>query len=214
MTTSKLQKKVIGVISAAFGRYTIRENIKPEWLIDSAGCRLELDIYMEEVGIAVEVQGVQHYTYIPFFHGKKSGFDLSLSRDRVKREICAQRGIHLLEISSGSDTELSILLDNIRRILGHTAREIERLEQEAQSKMKERAIDMIQRYRLLNKMVARESSKANPQPLRIAKLNRKIEDLRKKLMEIGIDGDYYIVIDKRSFANVKPRRWVKRKNEE
>src|SRR3990172_12905641 len=98
MPTSKLQRKVSEALSLYFGQYTIRENTRPDWLITPDGERLELDFYIEEIKIAVEVQGKQHYEYVPHFHGDNDGYKERLRRDRFKKEICESRGIVFIEI--------------------------------------------------------------------------------------------------------------------
>ncbi len=99
MATSRLQKEVSRLLSIYFGKYTIRENIRPDWLICNCE-RLELDFYVEELEVAIEVQGQQHYRFVPLFHGDFDGFKKRLVYDEQKRIICAKRGIRLFEVSS------------------------------------------------------------------------------------------------------------------
>jgi hypothetical protein len=68
--------------------------IRPKWL---GG--LELDGYNEELNIAFEYNGKQHYKYCPFFHqGDPERFELQKQRDIKKYEICRIRGIKLIII--------------------------------------------------------------------------------------------------------------------
>lgn len=98
MSTSKLQRRTSELLSAHLAQYTIRENTRPEWLEG-----LELDFYVEELGIAIEVQGVQHYRYIPHFHLTPEGFQDQLRRDTIKRDICQVHGIDLFDVASEDD---------------------------------------------------------------------------------------------------------------
>lgn len=100
MATSKLQRKVSQLLSVHLGQYTIRENAHPDWLITKTGERLELDFYIEEPKVAIEVQGQQHFVFIPHFHKTYTGFEAQLSRDQTKRKICASKKIILYEIVS------------------------------------------------------------------------------------------------------------------
>ena len=59
---------------------------------------LELDCYDPELGIAVEYNGVQHYKFIPFFHKNKEAFLNQKYRDDMKRRICKENGILLIEV--------------------------------------------------------------------------------------------------------------------
>ena len=103
MSVSKLQYKIGNILYTHLGQFHIKENYRPEWLQTQQGNRLELDFYIKELRIAIEVQGRQHYEFVPFFHNDHDGFSDRLSKDRLKREICIQRGITLYEICSESD---------------------------------------------------------------------------------------------------------------
>ncbi len=72
---------------------------RPEWLVNKAGNRMELDGYCATLGIAFEHQGEQHYSAQIHFH-RKSGADLSRiqEHDVLKSTFCAQRGITLVAI--------------------------------------------------------------------------------------------------------------------
>lgn len=73
--------------------------IRPDFLKnDVTGCNLEIDLYNDELKLAVEVQGDQHYKFIPFFHRNKDAFLNQRYRDAMKKEKCKQKGITLIEI--------------------------------------------------------------------------------------------------------------------
>jgi hypothetical protein len=56
---------------------------------------LELDGYNEELNIAFEYNGVQHYKYNSHFHRTKDVFEQQLERDQRKYAICAKKNIKL-----------------------------------------------------------------------------------------------------------------------
>ena len=67
-----------------------------DWLRnDETGYPLYLDFYCDELGIAIECQGPQHFEPIDFFGGKES-FESLRRRDILKKELCAQHGISIL----------------------------------------------------------------------------------------------------------------------
>ena len=97
---SKLQNQASQILSVHLGRYTIRENHRPEWLQTTSGMRLELDFYIPDLNVAFEIQGRQHYEFVRHFHIDYDGFKRQLERDRIKREICARMGVVLYEAST------------------------------------------------------------------------------------------------------------------
>jgi hypothetical protein len=75
-------------------------SIRPNWLKNPrTGRNMELDLYNDELKIAVEVQGQQHYEYCPKWHpgGLKDFEDLKY-RDEMKEYLCASRGVRLIKV--------------------------------------------------------------------------------------------------------------------
>lgn len=100
MTSSLLQDYTNQLLSIHFGKYTIRECYRPDWLLGPRGQRLELDFYIDELNVAIEVQGRQHYEFVPKFHKTYTAFQHQEEIDRTKRNICASLGIRLLEVEN------------------------------------------------------------------------------------------------------------------
>ena len=59
---------------------------------------LEIDCYNDELKIGVEYNGVQHYKYTPFFHKNKEAFFNQKYRDEIKRTMCKENNILLIEV--------------------------------------------------------------------------------------------------------------------
>lgn len=74
------------------------KKIRPEWMKSESGFSLELDGYCEERKIAFEYNGIAHYKYIPYFHKAKSLFLTTRRRDSLKRKVCAEQGIILIQL--------------------------------------------------------------------------------------------------------------------
>ena len=74
--------------------------IRPDWLRNNVtGYNLELDIYNDNLKLAVEYNGKQHYEYVPHFHRQgKEQFRNQQYRDEIKRMLCRENGIRLIEI--------------------------------------------------------------------------------------------------------------------
>lgn len=60
---------------------------------------LEIDCFDRELGLGCEYNGIQHYKYSPFFHGNnKEKFMNQKYRDDMKRRMCRDNGITLIEV--------------------------------------------------------------------------------------------------------------------
>jgi len=55
-----------------------------------------LDFFIPSLGLVIEVNGRQHETFVPHFHGTKRDFVLQQQRDRRKAEWCAKNGFTLI----------------------------------------------------------------------------------------------------------------------
>ena len=72
---------------------------RPGWLINpETGKRMELDFFNEELAIAVEYNGRQHYEFTPYFHGTIDNFHKQLQRDRDKVNLCLRKKITLITV--------------------------------------------------------------------------------------------------------------------
>lgn len=83
---------VFNIVCRIFPEKEVVRHIRPDWLEG-----LELDIYIPEMKIGVEYQGQQHFHPIKAWGGEKA-LKAVQQRDQRKRQLCAQRGIHLVEI--------------------------------------------------------------------------------------------------------------------
>ncbi len=65
---------------------------------DISTYNMELDCYNEELKLAVEYNGRQHYNYVPHFHKNREAFYNQKYRDELKRIRCREHGISLIEV--------------------------------------------------------------------------------------------------------------------
>lgn len=70
----------------------------PKWLISEKGSQLELDGFNEKLRIAFEHQGIQHYSYLKHFHKSERDFQRQIKIDELKRSLCKENGVVLIEI--------------------------------------------------------------------------------------------------------------------
>jgi hypothetical protein len=86
--------------------------VRPDWLRNETGVRLELDGYSESLQIAFEHQGHQHYSQSAHLKGDFQGI---LARDFLKAKICKERGLRLITIPElASQTKIEELRSVIR----------------------------------------------------------------------------------------------------
>lgn len=121
MSTSKLQRKVKSMLLAYFPSASVEENTRPSWLTSESGQRLELDFYLPELKAAIEVQGEQHFRYIPFFHKNYSQFLKRKKADFQKKIVCKRSGIELWEINSLTQARIITRELAMRYYSGHVA---------------------------------------------------------------------------------------------
>jgi len=92
-------------------------NQRPAFLVNTiTGKPLELDCYNADLGLAVEYNGRQHYNYTPGMHKTHDAFRAQQYRDDMKRRMCEENGIILIEVpySIGVDSIQNYLTDKLR----------------------------------------------------------------------------------------------------
>ena len=93
---SFIQDLVKKQLSIWFPDKQIIENYRPDWLVG-----LEIDLYLPELKLAVEVNGLQHYVKIDKFFKTESQFEMQLIRDHVKKKILENENIKLISVKQG-----------------------------------------------------------------------------------------------------------------
>lgn len=91
---SKQHSRAREILTELFGMYIILEEVC------LPGTRLEVDFFIPDIKMMIEVNGQQHYEYVQHFHGSKQGFYESKKRDNLKREWCDINAIKLIELNS------------------------------------------------------------------------------------------------------------------
>ena len=87
----------------------------PKWLHQNKGDPKELDGYNEELKIAFEYDGAQHYELSNYYNKNEEEFKNLQYRDRLKTYRCEEKGIELIRIKYDEDfiSNPSIILDKI-----------------------------------------------------------------------------------------------------
>jgi len=75
------------------------EKIRPEILKNKVtGQNLEIDLYNDELKLGIEYNGLQHYKYCPGIHKNYEHFQTQKYRDEMKKMMCKEAGITLIEV--------------------------------------------------------------------------------------------------------------------
>ena len=74
---------------------------------------MRYDIFVKELGIAVEIDGVQHSKYVEHFHGDLHGRVSNILADKEKNKFSVENGIKLIRISDADKDWDAIKLKNL-----------------------------------------------------------------------------------------------------
>lgn len=101
---------LFNTLKSMFPDYKIIYHYRPDFLKG-----LEIDVFIDELKIGFEYQGIQHFKPIKHFGGEKSYNDLR-SRDKLKRKICEDTGLKLVYITYKEDISESLIKLKIHEI--------------------------------------------------------------------------------------------------
>ena len=74
-------------------------SIRPDFLkYPKTGKNLELDMYNEDLKLALEYDGIHHRKFTEIFHKTEQDFFNQQDRDQFKEEICRELGITLIRV--------------------------------------------------------------------------------------------------------------------
>ena len=95
---SRGERKCRKILRRLTGKDFIK--VRPDFLKNPySGKNLELDCFNQELRCALEYNGIQHYKYTTRFHAKPSDLSQQKRRDAMKRRMCKEAGITLIEVS-------------------------------------------------------------------------------------------------------------------
>lgn len=91
--------------------------VKPHWLRNARGKKMELDGYCEELKLAFEYHGAQHYSHVGFFHRGNKSLEKRKGDDDLKEGLCLEHGVHLFVVPH------TIPMDELPKYVYRTAQE-------------------------------------------------------------------------------------------
>jgi len=96
------------IICSLFPNYNIYRHYRPDFLEG-----LELDIYIEELKIGVEYQGIQHYEPISYW-GSEEAFEKLQKRDMKKQTLAKLNGIPIVYFTYEEHLNDDIVMDKLK----------------------------------------------------------------------------------------------------
>lgn len=106
-TVSRPHAVIRTLLSQLFGPAAAREEVYLPVTLSGRKQKLFVDFVLEQMSLAIEVQGRQHTEFVPHFHGGADGFRKQKHRDGVKAEALAIAGYALLQIHESEISKLS-----------------------------------------------------------------------------------------------------------
>lgn len=90
------------------------EKVRPKWLVNKEGNLLELDMYNEELKLAVEYNGIQHYEFISYFYKTKESFLKRQKDDEIKIDLCKKNNINLIVVPYYTNSIKNYLINALK----------------------------------------------------------------------------------------------------
>lgn len=72
------------------------KKVRPKWLVSNNNTLLELDMYNDNLKLAIEYNGIQHYEYITYFHKSEDDFKMRQKYDEIKIDLCKKNNVKLI----------------------------------------------------------------------------------------------------------------------
>lgn len=88
------------------------QKIEREYNIAKHG-GLFLDVFLKDLSLAFEFDGVQHHEFVEHFHGTKENFLKAQKRDLEKNDLCQQQGITLIRVAHYEKMTKDLILKKI-----------------------------------------------------------------------------------------------------
>lgn len=92
------------------------DKIRPSFLKNpKTNKNMEIDCFNEELKLALEYNGIQHYKYIQYFHEKEENFITQQERDKYKYEQLIQLGYNIIIVSYDIIDIKSYIIEKLKK---------------------------------------------------------------------------------------------------
>ena len=96
------------IITSLYPDKKIHRHFRPDFLNG-----LELDIFIEELNLGIEYQGIQHFEPVKYWGGKEA-FEKLKKRDKIKEKLCRELGITLIYFTYLDELSEEFVLQEIK----------------------------------------------------------------------------------------------------
>ena len=86
------EHKMLEYIKEILEGEEVRYCYRPNWLQ-----RMKIDVYIPNLKLGFEYQGIQHFNPISFFGGEET-YIAQARRDKLKKEICGRESVNLIYV--------------------------------------------------------------------------------------------------------------------
>lgn len=94
-----------------FPNYKVLRHYRPDFLN-----RLEMDVYIEELKLGIEYQGIQHYKPIKHWGGEEA-LQRVKDRDKLKAKLCKENSINLIYVHFDEVVSEKLIKEKIEQVL-------------------------------------------------------------------------------------------------
>jgi len=109
------ERLLFAILKILFKDYEFVLNGYYSFLSSPKGQPMQLDWYCPELKLAFELQGEQHYKQVKYFQKDKKAHTYQQDCDRLKRQTCSNKNIHLIEVKTTGPLDRDFILDKIRQ---------------------------------------------------------------------------------------------------
>jgi len=88
---------LFNIVKSMYPKFHVFHHYRPNFLKG-----LEIDVFIQELNLGIEYQGIQHFKPLKHLGGNESYEKLKI-RDEIKREICKKMGVRLIYVDYDED---------------------------------------------------------------------------------------------------------------
>jgi hypothetical protein len=107
----KNEAELFGIVKKLFDGIVVQREASPPWL-----GRQRLDIYVPDLSLALEYQGLQHFEAVALFGGEE-GTRRAIERDALKQQLCTENGVTLIHVLHSDPLTPTAIRHRLQRYL-------------------------------------------------------------------------------------------------